>query len=65
MASRLSVPNQSSVDIFRAGHPGWLRCSFLTYSRYARSSRPASRAPRSGKFVNGSLNRDTSRVLAL
>lgn len=27
-------------------HPGWLRCSSLTYSRYARSSRLASRAPR-------------------
>ena len=32
----------------RAGHPGWRRCSSLTYSRYARSSRLAIRAPRSG-----------------
>ena len=32
----------------RAGHPAWLRCSSLKYSRYARSSRLASRAPRSG-----------------
>ena len=31
-----------------AGHPGWRRCSSLTYSRYARSSRLAIRAPRSG-----------------
>src|SRR5437667_11498639 len=27
-------------------HPAWLRCSSLTYSRYARSSRLATRAPR-------------------
>ena len=32
----------------RAGHPGWRRCSSLTYAQYARSSRLASRAPRSG-----------------
>ena len=32
---------------FRAGHPGWLRCSSLRYSRYPRSSRLAIRAPRS------------------
>src|SRR5687768_1639605 len=31
----------------RAGHPGWRRCSSLTYHLYARSSRLASRAPRS------------------
>ena len=31
----------------RAGHPGWRRCSSLTYAQYARSSRLASRAPRS------------------
>src|SRR4029077_13591724 len=31
----------------RAGHPGWLRCSSLRYSRYPRSSRVAIRAPRS------------------
>src|SRR6266513_4571890 len=35
----------------RAGHPGWLRCSSLTYSRYARSSRLAIRAPRSGTYA--------------
>ena len=33
--------------VFRAGHPAWRRCSSLEYSRYARSSRLASRAPRS------------------
>src|SRR5688572_15064357 len=32
---------------FRAGHSGSRRCSSLTYSRYARSSRLAIRAPRS------------------
>src|SRR5437763_16861695 len=32
---------------FRAGHPGWLRCSFVGYSRHPRSSRLAIRAPRS------------------
>src|ERR1041384_460779 len=31
----------------RAGHPGWLRCSSVKYSRYSRSSRLAIRAPRS------------------
>ena len=40
--------NSDSSHDSRAGHPGWLRCSSLTYSRYARSSRLASRAPRSG-----------------
>ena len=43
----------------RAGHPGWLRCSALKYSRYSRASRLAMRAPRSGKFVTESLIRDT------
>src|SRR5439155_8090502 len=40
--------NSDSSHKSRAGHPGWLRCSSLTYSRYARSSRLAIRAPRSG-----------------
>src|SRR4029077_18748490 len=35
----------------RAGHPGWLRCSSLRYSRYPRSSRLAIRAPRSGTYA--------------
>src|SRR5476651_653622 len=30
----------------RPMHPGWLRCSSVTYQRYAPSSRLASRAPR-------------------
>src|SRR5690606_14947787 len=38
----------SSSHYSRAGHPVWLRCLSLAYSRYARSSRLASRAPRSG-----------------
>jgi hypothetical protein len=35
----------------RAGHPAWRRCSSLTNSRFARSSRLASRAPRSGIYA--------------
>jgi hypothetical protein len=35
----------------RAGHPGWRRCLSLTNSRFARSSRLASRAPRSGTYA--------------
>src|SRR5450432_228398 len=30
----------------RPSHPGWLRCSSVTYQQYAPSSRLASRAPR-------------------
>src|SRR5438552_8313352 len=46
--------NSDSSHNSRAGHPGWLRCSSLTYSRYARSSRlviragPPVRQPRRG-----------------
>src|SRR5712691_12018811 len=43
--------NSDSSHDSRAGHPGWLRCSSLTYSRYARSSRLAIRAPRSGTYA--------------
>src|SRR5436190_14658802 len=43
--------NSDSSHNSRAGHPGWLRCSSLTYSRYARSSRLAIRAPRSGTYA--------------
>src|SRR6266851_2473137 len=39
---------RSSLPTCRAGHPAWRRCSSLKYSRYSRSSRLASRAPRSG-----------------
>src|SRR6266571_1568707 len=45
----VSCPSQY-LTILRAGHPAWRRCSSLTYSRYARSSRLASRAPRSGRL---------------
>ena len=55
-----SVPSSKFADIFRAGHPGWLRCSPLKYSRYSRASRLAIRAPRSGKFVTEFRTRDTS-----
>ena len=43
-------PESRNSLTFRAGHPGWLRCFSLTYSRYARSSRLAIRAPRSGNM---------------
>src|SRR5712691_8315201 len=48
---RLVSRNSDSSHNSRAGHPGWLRCSSLTYSRYARSSRLAIRAPRSGTYA--------------
>jgi tetratricopeptide (TPR) repeat protein len=50
---------RSSSPNSRAGRPGWRRCSALTNSRFARSSRLASRAPRSGilatNFGSGTL----------
>src|SRR5713226_6089073 len=46
----LSRPRDSRHNS-RAGHPGWLRCSSLKYSRYSRSSRLAIRAPRSGIYA--------------
>jgi hypothetical protein len=46
--------------VFRAGHPGWRRCSFLKYAQYSRSSRLASRAPRSGSRVPIRRAQDTS-----
>src|SRR6058998_2336406 len=52
-----SVQTPTFADIFRAGHPVWLRCSALTYSRYARSSRLASRAPRSAIWSLFSVDR--------
>ncbi len=45
--------------MFRAGHPGWLRCSSLEYVEYSRSSRLASRAPRSGTSAKQSVGEDT------
>ena len=41
----------------RAGHPVWRRCSSLTYAQYARSSRLASRAPRSGTYARHHASR--------
>ena len=41
----------------RAGHPGWRRCSSLTYAQYARSSRLAIRAPRSGTYATHHASR--------
>src|SRR6266513_5268652 len=49
----------------RAGHPGWLRCSSLTYSRYARSSRLAIRAPRSGTYATNHCYRTLAGVVVL
>src|SRR5437588_6004298 len=45
-----------SYSGFRAGHPGWLRCSSLKYSRYSRSSRLAIRAPRSAIWSSFSVD---------
>ena len=42
----------------RAGHPDWRRCSFLRYAQYPRSSRLASRAPRSGTRATHHDSRD-------
>src|SRR5213592_4698092 len=61
--------NSDSSHNSRAGHPGWLRCSSLTYSRYARSSRLAIRAPRSGTYATnhcyGTLETQTRRKTEL
>src|SRR5215210_4753911 len=35
----------------RAGHPAWRRCSSFKYGQYPRSSRLATRAPRSGTYA--------------
>jgi len=45
----------------RAGHPGWRRCSSLKYTPYSRSSRLASRAPRSGTYVTIHWDRTLAR----
>jgi AraC-like DNA-binding protein len=51
-ASRLLVSRpRDSQHKSRAGHPASLRCSSLTNSRFARFSRLAIRAPRSGTYV--------------
>ena len=41
----------------RAGHPASRRCSSLTYAQYARSSRLAIRAPRSGTYASHHASR--------
>ena len=47
---------RNNLPTYRAGHPVWLRCSPLKYSRYSRASRLASRAPRSGIDQNYWIN---------
>src|SRR5205809_5807939 len=49
--SRAGHPSSTPTRLPRWGPRGWLRCSSLTYSRYARSSRLAIRAPRSGTYA--------------
>jgi len=44
--SALRTRPRITVPLWTPMHPAWLRCSSLTYSRYARSSRLAMRAPR-------------------
>ena len=39
------------------GHPGWRRCSSVTYAQYSPSSRLASRAPRSGTYATHHASR--------
>ena len=50
-SDRLVSRHRGSRHNSRAGHPGWLRCSALKYSRYSRASRLAIRAPRSGTYA--------------
>src|ERR671913_2540676 len=46
----------------RAWHPAWPRCSSLTYAQYARSSRLANRAPRSGAYASHHGSRGLARL---
>ena len=62
--SRLVPWKRGSSPNSRAGHPGWLRGSSLTYAEYARSSRLAIRAPRSGTEATNHASRGTSVVHA-
>ena len=48
--TRLVPWNRNLVHNSRAGHPDWRRCFSLTYAQYSRSSRLASRAPRSRTY---------------
>ncbi len=58
LSALVSRPRDSHHNS-RAGHPAWRRCSSLTNPRFARSSRLASRAPRSGthatNYADGTL----------
>src|SRR5437773_2206740 len=54
--SMLVSRHRGSRHNSRAGHPGWLRCSSLKYSRYSRSSRLAIRAPRSAIWSSFSVD---------
>ena len=49
----LAARGETPAAFERRLHPGWLRCSSLTYARYARSSRLASRAPRRSRCDAG------------
>src|SRR5258705_6137418 len=52
-------PSSTPTRLPRWGPRGWLRCSSVTYSRYAPSSRLAIRAPRRPRCDNELLRRDT------
>src|SRR5947208_6556253 len=64
--SRAGHPSSTPTRLPRRGPRGWRRCSSLTYSRYARSSRLAIRAPRSGTYATnhcyGTLNPNSFEV---
>jgi hypothetical protein len=49
----LAARGESLAGIRPAMHPRWLRCSFLRYSRYSRSSRLASGAPHRSRCSPG------------
>ena len=56
-AARLVPWKRDFYDNSRAGHPASRRCSSLTYAQYARSSRLAIRAPRSGTYHRNHASR--------
>jgi len=56
-ASPLVPPVRISATFGRPIHPGRLRCSSVTYVKYAPSSRLADRAPRPPKHVRSSDRR--------
>src|SRR6476659_7133843 len=55
------VLNSDSTHNSRAGHPASRCCSSLTYAQYARSSRLAIRAPRSGTYARNHCSRTLAR----